>query len=196
MYGNLVPTEKWRNAMTIPRELKLKHLGNDILVSSQPITELSKIQSKPIIFSNLQSNNRIDLIGKAGPVKFPCRVNLSMEEIKDFSLVLSNDIGEELVIGYEKKKNRYFIDRTKSGKTDFQNDFAARHVAPRFTDNGKMSISLIIDVSSVELFADDGLTVMKEIFFPDQPYNRIHLQSAANIIIKRLEYIKLKNIWP
>ena len=132
LYANQVPTETWRNAMTIPRELKLKHVGDEILVASQPVAELSKIQSKPITISNVKVTNSIDMAARIGKVKFPCRINLSLEEIKDFSLVLSNDKDEELVIGYDKKQNQYFIDRTKSGKTDFQKDFAARHFAPRF----------------------------------------------------------------
>ena len=196
MYANVVPTETWRNAMTIPRELKLKHIGKDILIASQPVRELSKIQSTPIIISNLKINNSIDIGSKTGSIKFPCRMNFNTEEIKDFSLIISNDKGEELVIGYDKNQNQYFIDRTKSGKTDFQKEFAGRHLAPRFTNNNKMNISLIIDVSSVELFADDGLTVMTEIFFPNQPYNQIHIESPDNIVIKKLEYINLKSIWP
>jgi fructan beta-fructosidase len=160
-----------------------------------PVSELSKIQSKPVIVSNLKINDRIDITNKTGKVNLPCRINLSIDEIKDFSLIISNGTGEELITGFDKKQNQYFIDRTKSGKVDFQKEFAARHVAPRFTDSRKMNISLLIDVSSVELFADDGLSVMTEIFFPDKPYNQIHVQSPENILIKKLEYISLKSIW-
>jgi fructan beta-fructosidase len=196
MYANVVPTETWRNAMTIPRELKLKHVGKDIFIASLPVSELSKIQSQPVIVSNLKINDRIDIADKTGKVNLPCRINLNLEELKDFSLIISNEIGEELIIGYDKNKNQYFIDRTKSGKTDFQKEFAGRHVASRFTNNNKMNISLIIDVSSVELFADDGLTVMTEILFPNEPYNQIHIESSDNIVIKKIEYINLKSIWP
>ena len=195
LYANVVPTETWRNAMTIPRELKLKHVGNDIFIASLPVSELSKIQSKPVIVSNLKIDDHIDIASKTGKVNFPCRINLSMDEIKDFSLIISNDTGEELIIGFDKKQNQYFIDRTKSGKINFQNEFADRHVAPRFTGNKKMNISLLIDVSSVELFADDGLSVMTEIFFPNKPYNQIHIQSPEDILIKKIEYISLKSIW-
>jgi fructan beta-fructosidase len=126
---------------------------------------------------------------------FPCRLNLAFDEIKDFSLVIANDAGEEIIIGYDKKQDQYFIDRSRSGKIDFQKDFAARHVAPRFSDKGKMDLSLVIDESSVELFADDGLTVMTEIFFPNKPYSQIRLQSSDNAVIKKLEYISFKSIW-
>ena len=195
MYANQVPTEKWRNAMTLPRDLKLENVGNEIYVTSQPVSELIKIQSKPNVIKNVRVSESIDLINKTGVLKFPCRLDLSLEELTDFSLVLSNDIGEELLIGYDSKKQQYFIDRTKSGKSDFKDGFAAKHVAPRFETDKKMEITLILDISSVELFADDGLTVMTEIFFPTTPYNQISIQSTKGVIIKKLKYFQLKGIW-
>ena len=193
LYAQVVPTETWRNAMTIPRELKIKHVGKDIFIASLPVSELSRLQSQPVSISNLKINNRIDIAGKTGKVTLPCRINLSIDTIKDFSLIVSNDEGEELIIGFDKQHNQYFINRTKSGKIDFQKEFAARHTAPRFTNNNKMNISLIIDVSSVELFADDGLSVMTEVFFPNKLYNQVHIQSSESILIKKLEYISLKS---
>ena len=196
MYANQVPTETWKNATTLPRDLKLKHIGNDIFVTSQPVPEIAAIQSKPIILQNINVLKNTDIGKLTGKVKLPCRLNLSLDKINNFSLVLSNELGEQLVIGFDKKQNQYFIDRTKSGKTDFQKDFAATHVAPRLTDNAAMKVSLMIDVSSVELFADNGLTEMTEIFFPNKPYNQIHVKSDDGIVIKKLEYINLKSIWP
>ena len=98
-------------------------------------------------------------------------------------------------MGYNKKENQYYINRAKSGKTDFQNDFAAKHTAPRFAKEAAMNLSVIIDESSVELFADNGLSVMTEIFFPTKPYTHIQLQSADHIQFKKLEYIHLHSIW-
>jgi len=55
-------------------------------------------------------------------------------------------------------------------------------------------MSLIIDVSSIELFADDGLTVMTEIFFPNKPYNQMLLQSNDKARFNKIEYFELKKI--
>ncbi len=195
LYANQVPTEKFRNAMTLPRELKIKHVGNNTLVTSQPVLELSKIQGAPVLIQNTGISKSIDITKKAEKITLPCRINLSLTAVNNFSLVVSNDTGEELVIGYDNDKHEYFIDRTKSGKIDFQKDFAGRHTAPRLTNNANMNISLILDASSVELFADDGLTVMTEIFFPNKPYGRINMRSADGLSIKKLEYINLKDIW-
>ena len=195
MYANQVPTQTWRNATTIPRELKLVVESKEMLVASNPVAELSKIQSKPITVQNISVSKTVDITKRTGELNLPCRINLALEKPKDFSLVFANDDGEEVVIGYDKKQNQYFIDRVKSGKTDFHKDFAARHVAPRFTENEKMNISLIMDASSVELFADGGLTVMTSVFFPNKPYDKVDIQSGDGVVIKKLEYIKLSSIW-
>ena len=156
--------------------------------------ELLKIQSKPVVVGNVKITKKIDLTKKTGAVKLPCRINVSLEMTNDFSFSMANNLGEEVVIGFDKESNQFFIDRSKSGKTDFEKGFGARHTAPRFSTNAKMNISLVIDVASVELFADDGLTVMTDIFFPNKPYNKIYVSSAGSgTLIKKLEYIKLKS---
>lgn len=193
LYATVVPTEKWRSAMTIPRDLKLKGVGNEVLVASRPSRELAKIQSKPVSIQNVKVSKSLDLSGKVGNVSIPCRIDLNMDQATDFSIVLSNDRGEEVVIGYDKAANQYFIDRSKSGKVDFHKEFAARHVAPRFTKNSKMDMTLVIDVASVEMFADDGLSVMTEIFFPNKPYNKISIQSTDGVVVKKLDYAKLNS---
>ena len=195
LYANLVPTQKWRNAMTIPRELKLKHVGNDIFVSSSPIAELSGIQSKPVTAQNVLVSKSLDITHVTGKVTIPCRLNLSIPELKDFSVVLSNDRGEEIIMGFDKAQNQYFIDRTRSGKIAFQKEFAARHVAPRLTTGPVLDFTLVIDDSSVEFFVDDGLTVMTSIFFPNKPFTNIHLRSSDSVRIEKLEFMHLNGIW-
>lgn len=195
LYANVVPTETWRNAMTIPRELKLKRAGKEMYVASEPVAEFNKLRSKPVILQNVQVTKSFDVASKAGKISLPASLDLNLEQLNDFSVILSNDAGEEVVIGYDKKQQQYFIDRTKSGKTDFHKDFGGRHVAPRLTSSGKMDCSLIIDVSSIEMFADSGLTVMTETFFPTEPFNHIRIQSPGNITIKKLVVSNFKSIW-
>jgi fructan beta-fructosidase len=195
MYANVVPTVTWRNAMTIPRELKVMHVGKEVYVASAPVAELNLISSKPVTWQNIQVNNSFDVTKKTGNTSFPGRLDLTLEKPDDFTIILSNDAGEEVVIGYDKQQQQYYIDRAKSGKTGFQKDFAGRHIAPRIGKKSMMELSLIIDVSSVELFADGGLTVMTEIFFPTEPFKHIRIQSPGNATIKKLEISNFKNIW-
>ncbi|MGI8951328.1 MAG: glycoside hydrolase family 32 protein [Chitinophagaceae bacterium] len=196
LYANVVPTIKWRNAMTIPRELKLKQVGKDIFVTSEPVDELNKIQPNSVTLKDISVNKSFELSQKTGKIILPCRLDFSLEKIADFSIIISNNFGEQIMIGYNKNKNQYFIDRTKSGKVDFYKAFAEKHIAPRLAETNTINLSLILDVSSVELFADDGLTVMTETFFPSKPYDRVSIQSSQNgMSFKKIKYAHLNSIW-
>jgi fructan beta-fructosidase len=194
-YANLVPTAAWRNAMTVSRELNLVNQNNNHFVTSLPVKELSNIHEKETSLDNIEIKEQYDLSEKLKDLSGSYQINLSLDEAKSFSIVFSNHDKEELVIGYSKADNMYYIDRTKSGKIDFEKGFAAKHTAPRLANTNKMDISLVMDVSSVELFADSGMSVMTEIFFPSNPYHHIHLRSTEAAVIKKIECRNLKSIW-
>jgi fructan beta-fructosidase len=58
-----------------------------------------------------------------------------------------------------------------------------------------MNITLVIDVSSIELFADDGLTVMTAIVFPSKPFQQIQFGSPGASMVEKLSYSHLENTW-
>ncbi len=191
-YANVVPTEKWRSAMTVPRDLGMEKIGDRYFVTSRPVNELTALNASSTSQENITAGN-LNLSEKVGKLTGPARISFSADTIKPFTITLSNTAGENVIIGYD--GNSYFIDRTNSGKTGFEKGFAARHVAPRLTDNKQMEINLIIDNASVELFADNGLSVMTSIFFPNALYSDITIQSPENLQIRSLQYTNLKSIW-
>lgn len=193
-YANIVPTGKWRSATTVPRDLGIEKVGSKYLVTSKPVKELDVINQKPVKMTDISAGN-YNLTQKTGRLNGPVKLQITSDKIEDFSLVLSNTKDEKVMIGYDKAANNYFIDRTQSGKVDFEKGFAARDTAPRFSNKNNLDVTLIIDNASVELFADKGLSVMTSIFFPTENYSQITLQSSNNFHIKTLEITKLKSIW-
>ena len=193
-YANVVPTETWRSAMTIPRNLSVEKIKDKFLLRSQPVPELDQLAGNTVNLENIEAGN-YDLTSKIGQLSGLARIKLNADTIDDFTLTLSNSAGQKLVLGYEKATNNYFIDRSASGKTDFEKGFAATHKAPRLSDKPQTDLTLIIDNASVELFADNGLSVMTEIFFPDSLYSNVSLQSPGTFLIKSLKFEKLKTIY-
>jgi len=193
LYANKVPTEKWRSAMTVPRELALEKMGDKFFILSKPVTELDKIAGEPLVVENIEAGH-YDLTAKTGKLTGPARLSFSSDQVANFSITLSNDQGEKVALGYDKTSNNYFIDRTQAGKVSFEKDFAGRHTAPRLSNKENLDLTLILDDASVELFADNGLTVMTEIFFPDSPFSNIAIQSPDNLKIKSLQYNKMNSI--
>ena len=193
-YADRVPTEKWRSAMTVPRDLSIEKLGDKYLVKSKPVDELNTLAEQPMTMENIDAT-KVDLTAKTGKLTGPAMLKLTADKLVGFSITLANDQGQKLVIGYDKAGNNYFIDRTASGKVDFAKGFAGKHTAPRFSGKENFDLTLIIDNASVELFADSGLSVMTEIFFPDKIYSDIHIQSENGLKIKSLRYNKMKSIY-
>jgi fructan beta-fructosidase len=193
-YANKVPTSPWRSAMTIPRDLGIEKIGDKYLITSRPSSELNNLNNKSTILQNISATN-LNLTEKTGKLNGPSRLSFTSDKLEPFTITLSNDAGEKVLIGYDKASNNYFIDRTNSGKVSFEKGFAARHTSPRFSLKANMDMTLIIDNASVELFADNGLSVMTEIFFPNSLLSDINIQSTSDFKIKSLTFNKMKSIW-
>ncbi|RYD87760.1 MAG: glycoside hydrolase family 32 protein, partial [Sphingobacteriales bacterium] len=153
-YAEVVPTKNWRSANTIPRDLKLVKVGNDLVLASTPVKELDAITGKPVTLQNISINGDYDLSGKIMPYKGKYMVDLQTAGTDDFALHLTNAKGDDLVIGYEKASNSFYVDRTKSGDVSFKPIFGKKIVAPRVATSSNISLKVIIDVASAEVFAD------------------------------------------
>ena len=130
--------------MTVARELQLKSVGKKYFLSQSPI--------------NIPADHR---------------KSFTLDASKDFSYVLANEEGDTLIIGYEALTSRFFVDRSASGQTSFHPEFAEKTYTPRLLTGPKIDLTLVMDATSVELFADHGLTTMSAIFFPRAPLQHL-----------------------
>jgi sucrose-6-phosphate hydrolase SacC (GH32 family) len=74
---------------------------------------------------------------------------------------------EETIVGIDRTKGQIFVDRKRSGYVSFSPDFPARTAAPLKHPEAKaISIEIIVDRNSVEVFAEDGETVLSNLIFP------------------------------
>jgi fructan beta-fructosidase len=181
-YANVVPTEKWRSAMTVPRELSLiaqnnKNVNsNDFLLVSSPVKEMKKA------FTEIMSKENV----------IPNRIDLKEMKAVDFEIILSNTFNEKLVVGYHADKKQFYIDRTKAGVSNFNDGFAAVAVAPRHSFATNMDLSILLDKTSIELFADGGRTVMTTLFFPVNPYTKWEIKSKEKIALNSIKLYSFK----
>lgn len=192
LYANQVPTEKWRNAMTIPRELSLDKISGDIYVKSHPVKELTGLVDKEAGAIKTTSNGKVLTMAHL-PKQYI--LNFDPQNHGDYTVTLTNEGNEKLVIGFDKANNRYYIDRSKSGKTDFNNEFARVAYAPRLSVDAPTSLKLVVDASSVELFADGDFVVMTSVFFPSQPFDHLEVKAGSAISSKNIVLLPLKSIW-
>ncbi len=196
-YAGVVPTLKWRGATTLPRELSL-YLSQDSIyrIRSKDIINYKESFVKKVEKENINFNNTTLLTNKdeldLTKAKIELEIN-NMEEVK-YTFVLSNNIGDSLTFGYDHKLKQFFIDRSNSGVVKFSENFALKpSIAPRFSKDDNLKINFILDKTSVELFYDEGETVMTEIFFPSEPFHTLSLETLAKKTnLKNLKFQEIK----
>jgi len=203
-YAEQVPTTPWRSAMTIPRTLELKNSDAGMRLISNPVVELKKLRSGEFALEpGMISGNKKVNIGEASKklvgeleVAFQMRNGSQFGLASEFGIELSNGRGEKVLIGFELAEKRFFIDRSQSGKVNFSPEFPGRHYGDSVPGSDTVKMHLFIDVASVELFADDGHTVMTEIFFPNEDFNKIVLYTKnGSVQLKEGKYYSYRSIW-
>ena len=157
-YANQVPTLQYRSGNSIPRDLGLFEYKGETYCSVVPSPEMTAARSKKATKSLSESCEMV--------------VNLKGNS----TITLSNDKGEKVVMCYDAKAETFSMDRTKSGKMDFSNDFAATTKAPTY---GKISqLRIFIDKSSIEVFDAEGKMAMTNLVFPTKPYNKVTVKGG------------------
>ncbi|QNV55833.1 Levanase [Paenibacillus polymyxa E681] len=65
------------------------------------------------------------------------------------------------------RKQEVYVDRTRSGCSDFHEDFAGRHAVPLETAENRLDLHIYVDRSSIEVFFNHGQVVITDLIFPD-----------------------------
>ena len=199
-YATVVPTKVWRSAMTIPRELSLITENNQYLLTSKPVREIEKLRRNSAVdFTDPQNISGEKVIYSDSINLMQCELifdfNLEGSKYDSVGIILENNYKERLMIGYSADKKQFFVNRKDSGKNDFSKKFGSIATAP-YTAGRKLKIDLIIDASSVELFADDGRLVMTNLIFPSERFTTLKIFSkGGEVIVDRSEIYNLKSIW-
>ena len=168
-YGNQVPTQQFRSANSVPRDLGLFVDQGETYVSVTPSRELLALRGDKVSHPTAACEILIDLRSQAQPT----------------TITLSNAHHEQVVMTYQPKDHTFSMDRTASGITDFSNHFKAITIAPT---HGKLTqLRLFIDKCSVEAFDASGRMAMTNLVFPKVPYDKLTVSKGARVTIYDLK---------
>ena len=195
-YAAEVPTNQFRSANTLPRELKLfKGTDGDLYLASVPASELLGLRGTAIAESGKANLGKTDLnFTIPADTEGLCEITASFDAGKKskVELTLSNKVGEKVIMTYDAATRTMTFDRTGAGLSDFSQSFPAVTVAPTRENNGKIELRIFVDRSSIELFGNDGQFVMTNLVFPTSPY--LNLSIAAPEGSARLNNLKIYGI--
>ncbi|MBQ5575342.1 MAG: glycoside hydrolase family 32 protein, partial [Bacteroidales bacterium] len=162
-YANNVPTNQFRSANSVPRDLGMFAVDGNYYCSAKPSPELLKMRGSAI--------------------KTPsetCEIVVDIK--KDTKITLSNSRNEYVTISYNKTTGVLKFDRTHSGDCSFSPDFAAETSVK--VPGGSRQLRIFIDRCSIEVFDSEGKAVMTNLVFPSEYYSKIAATGCKTIIYK------------
>ena len=160
-YANQVPTQQFRSANSVPRDLGLFEYNGETYCSVTPSKELLSLRGKKVKKPTEACEIEVDVKGKA-------------------EIILSNAKGEQVVMAYDPSTKTFKMDRRKSGDCSFSEAFPEETVAPTYGELTKLR--LFIDRCSIEAFDADGKMAMTNLVFPSEPYNTIKVKGGKATI--------------
>ena len=159
-YANQVPTKQFRSANSLPRDLGLFEYKGQTYCSVTPSKEVDALRGKAV-------------------KKLPGACELVVDLQGTAEIVLSNSIGEQLVMTYDAAAHTFSTDRTRT-YASFSEAFPCKTTAPVYGNIRQLRI--FIDKSSIEAFDADGKMAMTNLVFPSEPYNTLKVKGGKATI--------------
>ena len=180
-YAQMVPTASWRSAMTLPRTLILKNTTEGLRLASEPVKELEVLRGNGRKLTEEFRKKIAYLSADSGLIE----MHLVCADLLESHFWIEFSNGTDRVrVGYEDDTRQFFIDRSNGGASGFHDGFAVDHRAPRIATSDTLNMRIFVDHASIELFADDGLSTITDIVFPDHPYTQVRwLKQKGNVVI-------------
>ncbi len=186
LYAQQTPTEVWRSAMTLPRELILDKNEKGYFLRQQIPDTFKSILSQQSTKKELPLPYRQEkaLLSQAA-IKFNF-------EGKQLRVKIENNKGEYLTM--ELKEGVFSIDRSNSGLTNFSDQFAKNtQIMPLHDDLNEVQI--ILDRASVEILLNQGTYSMTNIFFPNEEFSTLNLEGDSGAKITNYSFSQVKKTW-
>ena len=192
-YANEVPTEIWKSAMSLPRELKFIRENDELKLLQQPIKEIKQLRNKKYEFENIKINKKKNKLFKEinSPLEISSIINLDNKTDFEFSFEFKKN---ELSLKYNSEKNKIILNR-KNAASDFHPDFREEQTV-EIDELNKLKLQILIDWSSIEIFINDGRWVITDLIFPEDEILDLKINNLAEILkIDKLDIFELDSIW-
>lgn len=184
MKGGEYPDMPFNGQMTFPCELSLTKYMEGIKLTRKPVKEIELLHLKGQVWEN---KNLIPGLAKnlLHGVKGDC-----FHIIANFSIKTADSFG--FVVRLDKEKNGAEITYTvkNNSLTCLGQSTVIQPV------DGKIKLEILLDRSSIEIFANDGKVVLSSTYNTKEKSDAIYLfNTGGELLVEKLEIYPMKSIW-
>lgn len=199
-YGGAIPTDPWRSAMSLPRELTLARVKGGTELRFAPVDQLNELRGSSFVHkapTRLAAGVTTLESRKAAGETMEIKARFRVRDADEFGLNVRVGAGDKTVIGYDAARGGLYLDRTGSGQVDFASAFPSTEFAPVTPNSkGEIALHIYVDRSSVEVFANGGRVAITDQVFPRQDSNKVQLFSTGGRAeLRELKIWQLTSAW-
>tara|TARA_R110002020_G_scaffold98268_2_gene234046 strand:- start:4516 stop:6507 length:1992 start_codon:yes stop_codon:yes gene_type:complete len=189
-------TEPVRGNQSIPRKVELRTFPEGVRLVQAPIEELRDLRGKHQTAKG-ETFEGIWKSKKIRPSKNAYELIVDFENISadDFGLKIGVGEGEQTIIGYNSQREELYVDRRDSGLDDFISLFPQIYKGPLKKRGDHLKLHVFVDNCSVEVFANNGETVISSKIYPDPSNLGIEFfANHGNVTVKELDLWELNKV--
>ncbi len=194
-YAHALPAS--RSAMSVPRELGLRATRAGVELVQRPVGEVSSLRAGRAyrLGSRVVDPGVWRLTGPgAWGGKLDVEATFRLRDATRFGLHVLAGGEERTVVGYDAGTQELFVDRTRAGDGTFSLGFAGVQRAPLLARRGRVSLRILVDRTSVEVFS--GQRVITDLVFPSSSSRAVRLfAEGGRVGLERLTIRRLRSAW-
>ena len=184
-YAQQVPTAPFRGVMSLPRQVWVQDGTPGLRLHQAPVDELLRRRAAPLAAMQAWAGQALDdarglSLARAG-ASLDLTLTLAPGTARETGLLLCQGPQSELRIGWCAQRQAVFIDRSRSGAVPAGADFSGRRWAPCALAGGRLSLRVVLDVCTVEVFAADGAVTLSEQVFPAPGCDGLALYASGGV---------------
>jgi sucrose-6-phosphate hydrolase SacC (GH32 family) len=187
-YANEEPTTTWRGAQSLPRRLLLRRTPDGLRLVQQPTGSLASL------FEKDGARHQMLVERATLPDTADLTFVVGRGDVGEIGLRLFNDVGEEVLVAVSADRRELSIDRRRSRNAPAPAGYAERHAGP-LRSTGQVPVRVLIDRSVIEVFANEGETVMTERVYPTRPFTHVEWIGGRRPVSASTRLMALRSIW-
>ena len=166
-YADKLPTSPWRGQTSFPRRLELMKSDDGLRLMQEPASEIESLRTDHVQLRNATwAEARALVSSRHWPETLEIVAELELNNVQEFGFVLRKGTSFGTRVGYDPQWSDVYIDRTHTGEVIVSPAITARHEAPVNIKHGRIQMHILLDRSSIELFANKGAVTITDLIYP------------------------------
>lgn len=179
---NCIPTEGWRGAFTVPREMRLRNINGEVRLCQQPLQELVQLHTDNIAVHQNVPEGILPLPVNGRSIDIRAHITKADQKGRA-GFILCAEGASGIEIGVDFDRERLYIDRSRGGNSEFVKTgqiFPDTIEAPLNIHKGQIDLHILYDNCLVEIFAGKGETNLSALYYSRHNGERVLFFSQGN----------------